>query len=77
MLIVQGDNDMQVSPHDADLLGDAMQQSERMKFAQGTHMLKADVAGNPFATYADPALPLHENLVPGIAGFIGGAAISE
>nr|RDS97435.1 hypothetical protein DWF04_02800 [Cereibacter sphaeroides f. sp. denitrificans] len=45
--------------------------------AQGTHMLKADVAGNPFATYANPALPLHEDLVPGIAGFIGGAAISE
>ncbi|WP_190238128.1 hypothetical protein [Cereibacter johrii] len=77
MLIVQGDKDMQVRLLDADLLGDAMQQSERMNLAQRTHMLKADVAGNPFATYANPALPVHEDLVPGIAGFIGGAAISE
>jgi hypothetical protein len=77
VLIVQGDKDMQVRPHDADLLGDAMQQAERMNLAQGTHMLKADVAGNPFATYADPALPLHEDLVPGIAAFVGEAAISE
>ena len=40
-------------------------------------MLKAAVAGNPFATYSDPALPLHEALVPGIVSFIEEASKSD
>ncbi|MFV0335835.1 MAG: alpha/beta hydrolase [Tropicimonas sp.] len=70
VLIVQGSEDMQVRPHDADLLAGALSQSKRINLVRGTHMLKAAVAGNPFATYADPSLPLYENLVPGIASFI-------
>ena len=70
VLIVQGDEDMQVRPYDADLLEGALPQAHRLNLVGGTHMLKAAVAGNPFATYADPALPLHEALIPGIASFI-------
>lgn len=77
VLIVQGDEDMQVRPHDAELLETALPQAHRMTLAKGTHMLKTAVAGNPFATYADPALPLHEGLVPGIARFIEETAKPE
>lgn len=76
-LIVQGDEDMQVRPHDADLLVRALPQAHRVNLSQGTHMLKTAIAGKPFATYADPALPLHEELVPGIASFIEESSNSE
>ena len=69
-LIIQGDEDMQVRPQDADLLEGALPQARRMNLAGGTHMLKVGISGNPFATYADPSLPLHEELVPGIVLFI-------
>lgn len=71
VLIVQGDEDIQVRPHDADLLESALPQAHRVNLAGGTHMLKATVEGKPFATYTDRALPLHEELVPGIVGFLG------
>ncbi|SCZ25739.1 hypothetical protein SAMN03080610_00836 [Afifella marina DSM 2698] len=70
VLIVQGDDDMQVRPRDADLLERAMPQAQRMDLAGGTHMLKASVKGDPFATYTDRTLPLHEELVPGIVRFL-------
>lgn len=70
VLIVQGNEDIQVRPYDANLLEGALPQAHRVNLVGGTHMLKAAVAGNPFATYADPTLPLHEALIPGIASFI-------
>lgn len=76
-LIVQGDADIQVRPHDADLLEGALPQAHRMNLAGGTHMLKAAVAGNPIATYTKPALPLHDELVPGIAKFMEAALPSK
>ena len=69
-LIVQGDADIQVRPHDADLLEAAMPQAQRLTLKGGTHMLKADIAGNPFATYANPDLPLHKALLPAVTAFI-------
>ena len=69
-LIVQGDADIQVRPHDADLLEAAMPQAQRVTLTGGTHMLKADIAGNPFATYANPDLPLHKALLPAVTAFI-------
>jgi pimeloyl-ACP methyl ester carboxylesterase len=69
-LILQGDADLQVRPQDAELLGDAMPQARRVDLPGGTHLLKADVDGKPLATYTDPTLPLHEDLVPAIAGFL-------
>ena len=70
VLIVQGTEDIQVRPHNADLLSRAMSQSTRINLVGGTHMLKAAVEENPLATYTEPSLPLHEKLVPGIASFI-------
>lgn len=67
---MQGDADIQLRPLDADLLHTAMPQAERLDLSGGTHMLKADVAGQPLATYTDPGLPLHPDLLPAIAGFL-------
>jgi pimeloyl-ACP methyl ester carboxylesterase len=69
-LIIQGDKDIQVRARDANLLKEALPQAHQVTLAGGTHMLKAAVAGNPFATYANPALPLHEVLVPDIVRFL-------
>ncbi len=66
-LIIQGDADMQVRPENARRLADAMPQAEPVTLPGGTHMLKADVPGQPFATYTDPTLPLHGDLVPAVA----------
>ncbi len=69
-LIIQGDADIQVRTTDADLLQTALPQAQRLALSGATHMLKADVAGQPAATYTDPTLPLHEDLVPGIVRFL-------
>ncbi|MCA0203970.1 MAG: alpha/beta hydrolase [Proteobacteria bacterium] len=71
-LIVQGDADLQITPRDAEVLAEAMPQARRLPLPGGTHLLKEDVAGQPFATYTDPSLPLHPALVPGIADFLAG-----
>lgn len=68
---------MQVRPHDADMLEAALPQAHRLNLVGGTHTLKASVAGDPYATYADPTLPLHEDLVPGIVKYIGETTKSE
>lgn len=70
VLILQGDADMQVRLTDADLLANAMPQAERMDLPGATHMLKADVPGQPYVTYTDPTLPLHEGVLPAITGFL-------
>lgn len=70
VLIIQGDEDIQVRPHDADLLEAAMPQAERVDLSGGTHMLKAGVAGQPFATYTDPSRPLHGDVIPAVVDFL-------
>lgn len=70
VLIAQGDQDIQVTSEDASRLQNAMQQAVRIDLPGGTHMLKPSVPGNPFATYTDPSLPLHELLLPEIAHFL-------
>ncbi|GGF45969.1 alpha/beta hydrolase [Azorhizobium oxalatiphilum] len=71
VLILQGDRDMQVKSEDAALLAKALPQARSVPLPGVTHMLKADVPGNPFATYQDPKLPLDPALVPAIVDFIG------
>jgi pimeloyl-ACP methyl ester carboxylesterase len=71
VLIVQGDADMQVKPLDADLLAAALPQAERSDLHGATHMLKPNVPGQPFITYTDATQPLHPDLVPAIAAFLG------
>ena len=69
-LIVQGDEDIQVRGLDADLLEAAFPRADRLDLSGMTHMLKVGVLGSPFATYSDPSLPLHPDLLPGIVRFI-------
>lgn len=69
-LILQGDADIQVTMRDADLLADAFPQARRITLSGGTHILKAQIPDRPFATYRDPSLPLHPDLLPAITGFI-------
>ncbi|GGH48950.1 hypothetical protein GCM10011341_10960 [Frigidibacter albus] len=70
VLIVQGDADMQVGADHAGLLAAALPQAATAMLPGATHMLKPDQPGQPFATYTDPALPLHEGLVPAIIRFV-------
>ncbi len=69
-LILQGDADIQVIMRDADLLADALPQARRITLSGGTHILKAQIPDRPFATYRDPSLPLHPDLLPAVAAFI-------
>ncbi|WP_225026219.1 alpha/beta hydrolase [Xinfangfangia pollutisoli] len=69
-LIVQGGRDIQVTPADADILARAMPQARRQDLPLATHMLKDDLPGQPFATYANPALPLDPALIPAISAFL-------
>lgn len=72
VLIVQGDNDFQVSVQDAKLLASA-QPNARLVIVPGmNHVLKeapTDRAGN-LATYGDPALPLVPELISRVVGFV-------
>ncbi len=70
LLIVHGEADVQIGVQDAKLLQSAALDSELHLIPDMTHMLKAEVSGQPFATYTDPDLPLHPALVPAIMGFI-------
>lgn len=70
VLIVQGGADLQVRSVDADRLQDALPQATRLDLVDGTHMLKVDIPGQPGATYTDPTLPLHPDLVSGIMTFL-------
>lgn len=70
-LIVQGDRDLQVTLEDAHLLDNAPKTKLRI-IGGMNHVLKAapeDRAGN-LATYADPTLPLAEDLVRQIRRFV-------
>lgn len=69
-LILQGDADRQIKPYDADLLAAAMPQAIRMDLTGATHMLKTDISRDPSATYHDPRLPLHPEVVPSIVQFL-------
>ena len=69
-LIVQGDADLQVKEIDADRLQTALPNATRLDLPGATHMLKIDVPGDPIATYRDPDLPLHPDLIPGLIQFL-------
>lgn len=64
VLIVQGGADVQVTTDDARLLAEAMPDAALGILPEMTHTLKQDVPGQPFATYADPSLPLDPDLMP-------------
>lgn len=73
VLIVQGDNDLQVRPIDAEALSKALPAAELKIIPGMNHVLKAtppgDVAAN-LASYGDPKQPLAPALVEAIANFL-------
>jgi len=79
VLIIHGDADIQVPPSEAGPLATARPDATRLTLPGMTHTLKratpaddspeASVAAS-LTTYADPPLPLHDGLIPAIAGFV-------
>jgi pimeloyl-ACP methyl ester carboxylesterase len=72
VLIVQGTTDIQVGVEQAQALKAARPDAQLVVIPGMNHVLKAvaaDVA-NPVASYADPSLPLHPQLMPAIVGFL-------
>jgi alpha-beta hydrolase superfamily lysophospholipase len=76
VLILQGDNDLQVSLADARLLAAARPDAKLVIVPGMNHVLKAaptDPAGN-IATYADPGRPLAPGVMPAILDFVRSVA---
>ncbi|OXS73028.1 alpha/beta hydrolase [Lysinibacillus sp. KCTC 33748] len=72
VLIIQGTTDLQVGVTDAEALKKAKSDAELVYMDEMNHVLKnapADRAKN-FATYSDPTLSLHKELLPAIQQFI-------
>lgn len=72
VLIVQGTTDIQVGVEQAQALKAARPDAELLLVDGMNHVLKAvpaDVA-NPVASYGDPSLPLHPQLMPAIVDFL-------
>ncbi|NKX44219.1 alpha/beta hydrolase [Roseicyclus persicicus] len=79
VLILDGDADIQVPPSEGDRLAAARPDAPRITLPGMTHTLKraapaddsaAALTAASLATYADPSLPLHDVLVPAIAGVL-------
>lgn len=76
VLILQGDNDLQVSVEDARALAAARPDAQLEILSGVNHVLKpapADRAGN-LAAYTDPTLPLDGRIAPLIARFVASKA---
>ena len=74
VLLVNGNRDIQVPVKDAELLHDAKKDSELLIVNKMNHVLKEspeDREGN-IATYGNPDLPLAQDLMDGIIGFLKG-----
>ncbi|MEO1161677.1 MAG: alpha/beta hydrolase, partial [Pseudomonadota bacterium] len=73
VLIMQGEQDLQVTQQDAYRLHRARPDSQLVLLAQTNHVLKQvtsdDRAAN-LATYADPSLPLAQGVIEAITSFI-------
>lgn len=72
VLIAQGTTDLQVPESEADLLRKAQPQAQYLRLEGMNHVLKHAPAtrAENLATYRQPALPLAEGLVAGIAAFV-------
>lgn len=73
VLALFGDADIQVPSSEGDPLLAANRDIDLRILADMSHTLKAVTDGSPeanLATYGDPNLPLHPELVPAIAGFL-------
>lgn len=76
VLVVGGDNDLQVPADHAEALAAAQPRAQKVIVAGMTHTLKHSddrtLAGQIRTVYADASLPLAEGLVEPIVAFIGG-----
>jgi pimeloyl-ACP methyl ester carboxylesterase len=75
VLIVQGDNDLQVTVVDAKNLSQAQPSAQLKIFPGMNHVLKETPKDNliaNFAAYGDAEMPLAAGLSDEIAGFIAG-----
>ncbi len=76
VLVVGGDNDLQVPADHAEALAAAQPRARKVVVAGMTHTLKHSddrtLAGQIRTVYADASLPLAEGLVEPIVAFIGG-----
>jgi pimeloyl-ACP methyl ester carboxylesterase len=72
VLIVQGTTDIQVGVAQAQALKAARPDAQLVIIEGMNHVLKAVPANapNPVASYGDPSLPLHPQLVPALVGFL-------
>lgn len=77
-LIVHGTTDIQVGVDQAEALARARPDAALVVIPGMNHVLKAVPAdaANPVASYSDPGLPLHPQLVPAIAAFVRGVPAS-
>lgn len=73
VLILQGDNDIQIKEIDAQRLAEAQPAAKLLILPGVNHVLKAvpkgDIAAN-FASYSDPNLPLAAGLAEAVAAFV-------
>ena len=75
MLIIHGDEDLQVSLADAEALHRSRPGSHLLRLAGMNHVLKQvpeGVRAANFAAYADPSLPIDQRVPDAIAGFVRG-----
>jgi pimeloyl-ACP methyl ester carboxylesterase len=73
LLIVQGDQDIQVTVEDANLLAAAQPKARLAVLAGVNHVLKvpaSDARAANLATYGDASLPISPAVVDAIAGFV-------
>ena len=73
ILILQGTRDIQVTPADAERLGDANKNAEVALLDDTNHVLKTvttDDRATNLATYTDPDLPLAPGIIPAVTMFI-------
>ncbi len=73
VLVIDGDEDMQVARADADALSRALPAAERVTIPGMNHVLKQVAKGDPaanLAAYGDPSLPLAPGLADAIGDFV-------
>jgi len=70
-LIVQGTNDIQVAPAEADSLKLALPVAQLLVFAGMNHVMKSTPPGRAeqMASYSDPAIPIAAGLADSVAAF--------
>jgi alpha-beta hydrolase superfamily lysophospholipase len=69
VLIIQGSTDIQISVDDAKMLKNGCRRARLLIIEGMNHVLKSDVQ-KQLASYGDPSLPIPEELVSEILGFI-------